>query len=152
MFPFDHENFSVYGPFALTASPIGSQLYSALTSPALGHPHAVAFHFVRRNQLAAGLPPARVRPHAGRTIKKTRKVSLPGFRQSLFNLCLAIPFFTLFPVFSPYPESPLWFSKPYRRSEKYSKSRIPPAALPPPGSHSEPVRRYRSSCRFSWLC
>jgi len=90
--------------------------------------------------------------HAGRTIKKTRKVSLPGFRQSLFNLCLAIPFFTLFPVFSPYPESPLWFSKPYRRSEKYSKSRIPPAALPPPGSHSEPVRRYRSSCRFSWLC
>ena len=30
--------------------------------PTLGHPHAVAFRFVRRGQLTVGLPPSRSRP------------------------------------------------------------------------------------------
>lgn len=76
-----HKSFAVPGPLAL----LGIALYAVLVHrlmiyaprflPTLGHPCAVAFHFVRRDQLTAGLTPAGMRPcrahqecaHAGRT-------------------------------------------------------------------------------------
>jgi hypothetical protein len=64
----DHKSFAVMGPLAL----LGSAFYPILVHrladyaprflPTLSHPHAVALHFVRRDQLTAGLPPAGVRP------------------------------------------------------------------------------------------
>ncbi|MDP2817874.1 MAG: hypothetical protein Q8O29_06265, partial [Polaromonas sp.] len=37
-------------------------IYAPRFLPTLGRPHAVALHFVRCDQLTAGLAPARVRP------------------------------------------------------------------------------------------
>ena len=37
-------------------------IYAPRSLPTLGRPHAVALHFARRDQLAAGLAPAGVRP------------------------------------------------------------------------------------------
>ena len=64
----DHESFAISCPLAL----LGSAFYPILVHrladydprflPTLGHPHAVALHFVRRDQLTAGLAPAGVRP------------------------------------------------------------------------------------------
>jgi hypothetical protein len=63
-----HESFAVCGPLAL----IGNAFYAVLVHrlaiyaprflPTLGHSYAVALHFARCDQLAAGLPPAGVRP------------------------------------------------------------------------------------------
>ncbi|RVG93405.1 hypothetical protein CN221_18465, partial [Sinorhizobium meliloti] len=36
--------------------------YAPRFLPTLGHPHAVALHFTRCDQLVAGLPPAGMRP------------------------------------------------------------------------------------------
>ena len=64
----DHESFAVSCPLA----PLSSAFYPILVHrlaayaprflPTLGHPHAVALHFVRCDQLTAGLTPAGVRP------------------------------------------------------------------------------------------
>src|SRR5574344_1206280 len=64
----DHESFAVSCPLAL----LGSAFYPVLVHrladydprflPTLGHPHAVALHFVRCDQLTVGLAPTRVRP------------------------------------------------------------------------------------------
>jgi hypothetical protein len=64
----DHKGFAVSGPLAL----LGSAFYPVLVHrlaiyaprflPTLGRPHAVALHFVRCDQLTAGLAPAGVRP------------------------------------------------------------------------------------------
>ena len=64
----DHKSFAVMGPLAL----LGSAFYPILVHrladyaprflPTLSHPHAVALHFVRRDQLTVGLPPTGVRP------------------------------------------------------------------------------------------
>ena len=59
----DHESFAISCPLAL----LGSAFYPILVHrladydprflPTLGHPHAVALHFIRRDQLTAGLHP-----------------------------------------------------------------------------------------------
>src|SRR5947209_5196240 len=64
----DHESFAVFGPLAL----LGNAFYAVLVHrlaiyaprflPTLGRPHAVALHFVRRDQLTTGLSPVGVRP------------------------------------------------------------------------------------------
>ncbi len=64
-----HESFAVPGPLALLGTAF---LYAVLVHrlviyvprflPTLGRPHAVALHFVRRDQLTAGLAPAGMRP------------------------------------------------------------------------------------------
>lgn len=64
----DHKSFAVSGPLAL----LGNAFYPVLVHrlaiyatrflPTIGHPLAVALHFVRRDQLTAGLAPAGVRP------------------------------------------------------------------------------------------
>jgi hypothetical protein len=64
----DHESFAVIGPLAL----LGSAFYPVLVHRladydprfllTLGRPNAVALHFVRCDQLTAGLTPAGVRP------------------------------------------------------------------------------------------
>ncbi len=64
----DHESFAVSCPLAL----LGSAFYAVLVHrlaiyaprflPTLGRPHAVALHFICRDQLMAGLAPAGVRP------------------------------------------------------------------------------------------
>ncbi len=64
----DHESFAVLCPLAL----LGSAFYPILVHrlavyaprflPTLGRPHAVALHFVRCDQLTAGLSPAGMRP------------------------------------------------------------------------------------------
>ena len=64
----DHESFAVVCPLAL----LGSAFYPILVHrlavyaprflPTLGRPHAVALHFVRCDQLTAGLSPAGMRP------------------------------------------------------------------------------------------
>src|SRR5207245_5671230 len=59
--------------------------------PTLGRPHAVALHFVRCDQLTAGLAPARVRPcwaHMRKTLYGSWRVptSIPGEpRQQLLD-------------------------------------------------------------------
>lgn len=66
--PLGHESFAVHGPLALvgTASyPVlvhRHAVYAPRFLPTLGHPHAVALHFTRCDQLVAGLPPAGMRP------------------------------------------------------------------------------------------
>ncbi|HTJ55807.1 MAG TPA: hypothetical protein VL380_10400, partial [Nitrosospira sp.] len=45
-------------------------IYAPRFLPTLGHPHAVALHFVRCDQLTAGLPPPGVRPCWAHTNKK----------------------------------------------------------------------------------
>ena len=64
----DHESFVVACPLALLGSafyPIFVHrlaVYAPRFLPTLGRPHAVALHFVRGDQLTAGLAPAGVRP------------------------------------------------------------------------------------------
>ena len=79
----DHESFAVYGPLAL----LGNAFYPVLVHrlaiyaprflPTLGRPHAVALHFVRCDQLTAGLAPAGVRPCWAHQ-KNPRRVATPG--------------------------------------------------------------------------
>ena len=58
----------VFGPLALLGIAFYPVLVHRLAAyaprflPTIGHPHAVALHFVRRDQLTAGLAPAGVRP------------------------------------------------------------------------------------------
>ena len=65
---FDHKSFLVYDPVALLSSASYPILVQRLTVyvprflPTLGHPHAVALRFARRDQLATGLTPVGVRP------------------------------------------------------------------------------------------
>ncbi|RVL40381.1 hypothetical protein CN242_18090, partial [Sinorhizobium meliloti] len=69
--PLGHESFAVHGPLALvgTASyPVlvhRHAVYAPRFLPTLGHPHAVALHFTRCDQLVAGLPPAGNAPMPG---------------------------------------------------------------------------------------
>ena len=64
----DHQSFAVHCPLALLHSAFYPVLVHRLADyaprflPTLGHPHAVALHFVRCDQLTAGLAPAGVRP------------------------------------------------------------------------------------------
>ena len=64
----DHQSFAVHCPLALLHSAFYPGLVHRLADyaprflPTLGHPHAVALHFVRCDQLTAGLAPAGVRP------------------------------------------------------------------------------------------
>ncbi len=85
----DHESFAVACPLAL----LGSAFYPILVHrlavyaprflPTLGHPHAVALHFVRCDQLTAGLSPAGMRPCWAHKYKKTRRMA--GFLQTGIN-------------------------------------------------------------------
>lgn len=94
----DHQSFAVHCPLALLHSAFYPVLVHRLADyaprflPTLGHPHAVALHFVRCDQLTAGLAPAGVRPcwaHnekppasvmlAAWVLLNTRKVLLPGW-------------------------------------------------------------------------
>ena len=56
-------------------------VYASRFLPTLGHPHAVALHFVRCDQLTAGLAPAGVRPCWAHT-----KKALPSLVGPLDNL------------------------------------------------------------------
>ena len=64
----DHQSFAVSCPLALLHSAFYPVLVHRLADyaprflPTFGHPHAVALHFVRCDQLTAGLAPAGVRP------------------------------------------------------------------------------------------
>lgn len=64
----DHQSFAVHCPLALLHSAFYPVLVHRLADyaprflPTLGHPHAVALHFIRCDQLTAGLAPAGVRP------------------------------------------------------------------------------------------
>ena len=64
----DHDSFAVSGALALLGSAFYPILVHRLAAyaprflPTIGHPHAVALHFVRCDQLTAGLTPAGVRP------------------------------------------------------------------------------------------
>jgi hypothetical protein len=64
----DHKSFAVSCPLALLGSAFYPVLIHRLADyaprflPTLGHPHAVALHFVRCDQLTAGLAPTGVRP------------------------------------------------------------------------------------------
>lgn len=64
----DHESFAAFCPLALLGSAFYPVLVHRLAAyaprflPTLGHPCAVALHFVRCDQLTAGLAPAGVRP------------------------------------------------------------------------------------------
>src|SRR5690606_18936845 len=64
----DHESFAVHSPFALLGSAFYPILVHRLAAyaprflPTLGRPYAVALHFIRCDQLMAGLAPAGVRP------------------------------------------------------------------------------------------
>ncbi len=84
--PLGHESFAVHGPLALvgTASyPVlvhRHAVYAPRFLPTLGHPHAVALHFTRCDQLVAGLPPAGMRPCRAHNRKRRR----PGWRGPLF--------------------------------------------------------------------
>ncbi len=84
--PLGHESFAVHGPLALvgTASyPVlvhRHAVYAPRFLPTLGHPHAVALHFTRCDQLVAGLPPAGMRPCRAHHRKRPR----PGWRGLLF--------------------------------------------------------------------
>ena len=78
----DHESFAVLCPLAL----LGSAFYPILVHrlavyvprflPTLGRPHAVALHFVRCDQLTAGLSPAGMRPCWAHIKKKRGDASL----------------------------------------------------------------------------
>jgi hypothetical protein len=63
----DHESLAVFGPLALLGSAFCVVLVHRITICALrfiatlSHPCAVAFHFVRCNELTAGLAPGGVR-------------------------------------------------------------------------------------------
>ena len=80
----DHESFAVLCPLAL----LGSAFYPILVHrlavyaprflPTLGRPHAVALHFVRCDQLTAGLSPAGMRP-CWAHIKKHRQQAVGVF-------------------------------------------------------------------------
>ena len=78
----DHESFLVSCPVALLGSASYPILVHRLTVyvprflPTLGHPHAVALHFARRDQLATGLAPVGVRPCWAHTKKSHPKVAL----------------------------------------------------------------------------
>ena len=73
----DHQSFAVHCPLALLHSAFYPVLVHRLADyaprflPTLGHPHAVALHFVRCDQLTAGLAPQEC-AHAGRTIQNAR--------------------------------------------------------------------------------
>jgi len=75
----DHESFVVIGPLALLSSAFYPLLvhrlavYDPRFLPTLGHPHAVALHFVRCDQLTAGLTPAGLRPCWAHQIKNGRR-------------------------------------------------------------------------------
>jgi len=64
----DHKSFAVTCPLALLSNAFYPVLvhqlavYAPRFLPTFGRPHAVALHFVRRDQLTAGLAPAGVRP------------------------------------------------------------------------------------------
>ena len=72
----DHERFAVACPLALLGSAFYPVLvhrlaaYALRVLPTLGHPHAVALHFVRCDPLTAGLAPAGVRPCWAHTQKR----------------------------------------------------------------------------------
>src|SRR5690606_32662221 len=78
----DHESFAVSCPLALLGSAFYPILVHRLAAyappflPTLGHPHAVALHFVRCDQLTAGLAPAGVRP-CWAHMKKARRCAGP---------------------------------------------------------------------------
>jgi len=84
----DHKGFAVSGPLAL----LGSAFYPVLVHrlaiyaprflPTLGRPHAVALHFVRCDQLTAGLAPAGVRPCWAHQKKPGAQPGLVGGPQS----------------------------------------------------------------------
>ena len=72
----DHESFAASCPLALLGSAFYPVLVHRLAAyaprflPTLGHPRAVALHFVRCDQLTAGLAPAGVRPCWAHKIEK----------------------------------------------------------------------------------
>jgi hypothetical protein len=63
-----HESFAVFCPLALlrrcllSGSCPSGRSFAPRFLPTVGHPSAVALHFARRDQLAVGLTPTRVRP------------------------------------------------------------------------------------------
>ena len=75
---FDHKSFLVLRPVALLGSASYPILVHRLTVyvprflPTLGHPHAVALRFARRDQLATGLAPVGVRPCWAHTKKNAQ--------------------------------------------------------------------------------
>lgn len=66
--PLEHEEDSTESLWAMAMTSFGRRLavYGLRFLSTLGHPHAVALHFVRRDQLKAGLHPQES-AHAGRT-------------------------------------------------------------------------------------
>ena len=86
---FDHKSFLVLRPVALLGSASYPILVHRLTVyvprflPTLGHPHAVALRFARRDQLATGLAPVGVRPCWAHAIK------IPAPRGGVFRTARA---------------------------------------------------------------
>ena len=80
----DHESFAETCPLTLLNSALYPVLVHRLTIyaprflPTLGHPYAVALHFICCDQLMAGLTPAGVRPCRAHTKKASRSNLLAG--------------------------------------------------------------------------
>lgn len=78
----DHKGFAVLSPLALFRSAFYAvrvprlMIYAPRFLPTLGCPHAVALHFARCGQLAAGLSPTGVRPCWAHSIKKAAPKSI----------------------------------------------------------------------------
>jgi len=90
----DHKSFAVSCPLALLGSAFYPILVHRLAAyaprflPTFSHPHAVALHFVRCDQLTAGLAPAGVRPCWAHQKKPRQEPGLGRDKVGVPELCL----------------------------------------------------------------
>ena len=86
----DHESFAAFcqlalvGPRLISDSCPSAHGFAIRFLPTLGHPCAVAFHFARCGQLAAGLSPPRSRPCWAH--KRAARLSRPSGRAPLLAM------------------------------------------------------------------